>query len=138
MLKKIILLLLISVMLFGDQIHWAKNFQSALKESKKENKPVMFVISSHYCDYCLLLDRTTFKDPDVIYYVNKHFVAIRSWIDKGDYVPKQLVQYSRMLPCTWILSSDAKPIYRPLLGYTKASAFEQLLSDILITIKQGN
>jgi len=132
MFKKITMVLALATVLFGAEVNWAKDYQSGIAEAKKEHKPVMFIISSHSCKYCLLLDRTTLKDVKVVNKINKNFIAIRSWTDKRDYIPVSLAQNTPGLPGIWFLLSDGSPMYQPLLGYSKASAFENAL-DIVKT-----
>ena len=51
-------LLVLATSLFAEGIHWAKDYQSGIEQAKKEQKPVMFVISRHTCKYCVILEQT--------------------------------------------------------------------------------
>jgi thioredoxin-related protein len=123
MFKKIILGVLLSATLFGAQLHWAKDYKSGIAQAMKEDKPVLFIISRDTCKYCVLLDDTTLKDERVVKELNKNFVAIRSWTNEGDYIPRDIAQSTPGLPGIWFLYSDGTPMYQPLLGYIKADAF---------------
>ncbi len=130
--RKIVLTiaLLFTTTLMADGIHWAKDYNSGIELAKKENKPVMFIISSHSCKYCLLLDRTTFHDSKVIKAVNRDFIAIRSWTDQRDYIPATLARNTPGLPGIWFLFPDGSPMYQPLLGYIQAPNFVGALATV--------
>jgi thioredoxin-related protein len=114
----------------ADEIHWAKDFQSGIEQAIKENKPVIFIVSSTKCKYCLLLDRTTLHDTKVIKALNENFIPIRSWVDKGDYVPSVIRQNTPGLPGIWFLYSNGDPMYQPLLGYIKTKNFLDALGIV--------
>ncbi len=128
--KLLIVALLLTTSLMAQEIHWAKDYQDGIIQAQKEHKPVLFIISSHSCKYCLLLDRTTLKDAKVVQTINKNFVAIRSWTDKRDYIPVALAQNTPGLPGIWFLLPNGDPMYQPLLGYAKAEAFSQALDIV--------
>ena len=130
MFKKIIMVAALTATLFGAQLQWAKDYKTGIAQAQKENKPVMFIISSHSCKYCLLLDRTTLKDPKIIEKLNKNFIAIRSWTDRGDYIPPILAQNTPGLPGIWFLLPNGDPMYQPLLGYAKAEYFVGALDTV--------
>ena len=126
----VFLALLFTTLLMADEVHWAKDYNSGIELAKKESKPVMFIISSHSCKYCLLLDRTTLKDSKVVQALNKDFIAIRSWTDKRDYIPVELAQNTPGLPGIWFLLPNGSPMYQPLLGYVKAPDFLGVLATV--------
>ena len=137
--RKIVLTLalLFATTLMADGIHWAKDYESGIAQAKKEHKPVMFIISSHSCKYCLLLDRTTFQNPKVIKAVNRDFIAIRSWTDQRDYIPIFLAQNTPGLPGIWFLKPDETPIYQPILGYMKTPSFLGALATVKTTFDKS-
>ncbi len=140
MFKKIVTALLLSASLFGAQLHWAKDYQSGMAQAKKEHKPVLFVISSHSCKYCLMLDSKTLKDKKVAQVLNKSFVIIRSWTDKRDYIPDALAQHTPGLPGIWFLLPNGEPMFQPLLGYAQKAYFLKVLTVVkkeFNTIKKG-
>ena len=137
--RKIVLTiaLLFATTLMADGVHWAKDYNSGIEKAKKENKPVLFIISSHSCKYCLLLDRTTLHDPQVVKAINKDFVAIRSWTDQRDYIPAVLAQNTPGLPGIWFLMPNGDPMYQPLLGYVKAPNFVGALATVKTTFDKS-
>ena len=125
MFKKIILALLVfSVVLSASEIKWEKDFNSGIAKAKKLNKPVLFVFSRHSCKYCVILDKTTFKDKKVIEALNRDFVSIISYTDENDYTPKEL--WRPGTPTIWFLLPSGEPMFQPLMGALGAADFLML------------
>ena len=126
----LIIAFMLTTSLMAEEVHWAKDFKSGIEDATKEQKPVLFIISSHSCKYCLLLDRTTLKDAQIVQKINKNFIAIRSWTDQRDYIPRMLAANTPGLPGIWFLLPNGDPMYQPLLGYAKADVFSQVLNTV--------
>ncbi len=58
------------------EIKWLK-LAEAEALSKKENKPLLIDFYTDWCGWCKKLDASTYKDPDVIRYVNKYFYPVK-------------------------------------------------------------
>ena len=120
--------LLFAMSLMADSINWAKDFNSAMELAKKENKPLMFVISRHTCKYCVILEETTFSDDRVIEALNKDFISVTSYTDEQDYVPREL--YQPGTPATWFLEPNGEPMYQALVGAIGADDFLDGLKSV--------
>jgi thioredoxin-related protein len=98
----------------ANEIHWAKDFQTGIKQATQEKKPVLFVFSRHTCKYCVILEETTFSDEKVIKALNRDFISIISYSDEHDYTPREL--WRPGTPTIWFLGSDGQPMFQPLMG----------------------
>jgi thioredoxin-related protein len=131
MFKKIVLgVLLFASSLMAAELHWAKDYQTAIEKASKENKPLLLIVSSTKCKYCLMLDETTLRDEKVIQALNSDYVAVRAWVNKGEYVPMFIRQNTPGLPGIWFLYPNGDPMYQPLLGYVKTDAFLEALKIV--------
>ena len=129
MLKKILFIMTISLSsLMASEIHWAKDYDSGLKEAKKQNKPVLFISSRHTCKYCVLLDNTTLKDDNVIKALNRDFISIANYSDEGDITPRHL--YRPGTPAIWFLLPSGEPMYQPIPGAIGADQFLNALGIV--------
>jgi thioredoxin-related protein len=128
--RKILLFLavLFTTSLMAAEIHWAKDFKSAVKEATKQNKPVMFVFSRHSCKYCVILEETTFKDARVIEALNRDYVAVTSYTDEKDYTPQELIRSGT--PTLWFLLPSGEPMFQPLMGAVDAENFLKALAIV--------
>jgi len=108
------------------QIHWEENFHKGMVHAQEQNKPVVFIYSRHTCKYCVILEKTTFKDKKVIEALNRDFISIISYTDEGDYTPGEL--RSPGTPTLWFLYPDTSMMFQPLQGAVDASNFLSALS----------
>jgi thioredoxin-related protein len=126
--KFVYILLLVSSSLVASEIQWAKDFDAGVKKATAEKKPIFFIISKTTCPPCIRLKETTFKDKEVIKELNENFVAIISYVDKRDFIPRELsVPYT---PSLWFLNSDGTPRYEPLVGAVSAKSFLKALEIV--------
>jgi len=52
------------------------SFEEAEKQSKENPKPYFVFIHTSWCKYCKMMQKTTFKNPEVISLLNDHFYFI--------------------------------------------------------------
>ena len=139
MIKNIILaIVFITSSVYATEINWAKDYDSGVAQAKKAKKPIVFIISRDTCKFCVMLDNKTLKDEKVAKALNKNFIAIRSWTNKGDYIPSDLARYTPGLPGIWFLFSDGKPMFKPVLGYMEKDRFLEALGIIYTEFKKQN
>ena len=137
--KKILLMiaLLASVNIFAAEIHWTTSYKEALALSKKEKKPIMFVMTKSDCKYCKLLKSTTFKDPKIIAELNKDFVNYMVTTDEeGATVPYMLAVYTKGFPTIWFLDAHGQALFQPIGGYMQAKNFAEALDVVTKTYKE--
>lgn len=124
----IFLLLGIAINLFGAEINWAKDYHEGVATAQKQDKPVLFVSSSHKCKYCVILDETTLKDARVVERLNKNFISVISYSDENDYLPEEL--WRPGTPAIWFLMPSGQPMFEALMGAMNAENFLKALSIV--------
>lgn len=122
------LILIFVTSLMANEIKWAKDFDSGIIEAKKESKPVLFIFSRHTCKYCVILEKTTLSDEEVIKDVNKNFVSIIAYSDDKDVMPRAL--WRPGTPTIWFLQSNGEPMYQPLMGAVDTKNFLKALDIV--------
>ncbi len=122
------LALLFATTLMASEIDWAKDYKSAIKEAKRFNKPVFFVISRTTCPPCIRLENTTFKDKEVVKILNEDFVSVIAFTDKQDYMPRDL--FLGVTPTLWFLAPDSQPMFQPIRGALDAKNLLEALSVV--------
>jgi len=60
----------------NTKITWY-DFETAIDLSHKNKKFIFIDIYTDWCGWCKKMDATTFMDPAVIEYMNKHFYAVK-------------------------------------------------------------
>ncbi len=78
------LVLLALCFLFGLPLLWGQEesinwmtWEEAMIANEKEPRKKYVDVYTDWCGYCKKMDATTFKDPDVIKYINENFYPIK-------------------------------------------------------------
>ena len=132
----IYILLFLATSVCAAELNWAKDYHSGLKESQKANKPMLVVYSSHHCRYCVQLDNTTFKNQQVIEYLDKNFVSVIVYTDENDFIPPGLRTPST--PTIWFLYPTTEPMFEPILGAIDAENFYKALHIVKAEFDKQN
>lgn len=107
----------------------------------KDPKPILFDVYTNWCGWCKEMDRTTYKNVNLVKYINEHYYAIKLNAESPDslvfndkkygykkkYKSNELAEYllynQMQFPTTVFLPTiDATPA--PLPGYLSARDME--------------
>ena len=58
-------------------INWNENFQSAISESEKTNKPMFVYFEASWCPYCKQLESETFTNQDVQNKIAENYIPVK-------------------------------------------------------------
>lgn len=61
----------------AGEIQWREWREDAFRQAKESGKPILLSLSAVWCHWCHVMDETSYSDPDVIAYINDHFVPVR-------------------------------------------------------------
>ena len=107
------------------QIEWNDNFQSAVKESKKSDKPMLVYFGTSWCYYCKQLESETFMNPDVQNKIAENYIPVK--ID-GDTNPELCSRYNVLgFPTIVIIDSNEKEL-DSIVGFYQPSEFLNRIS----------
>jgi thioredoxin-related protein len=91
-------------------IQWRGNWEEALEEAKKANRPLLLELYLEGCSHCARLDRETHQDPVVAEALNSRFIPVRlEGRSRMDLVQKLEV---RGAPTTLVFSPEGKELRR--------------------------
>ncbi len=103
------------------------SYQDSLKIGKQEGKKIFLNFYADWCTYCVKMEKETFRDPEVVAYLNKYFISTRVNSDRQqDLARKYNVQG---LPSTWFLAADGEAIGN-LPGYIPAKMMLKILGFV--------
>jgi thioredoxin-related protein len=117
------------------EVEWL-GYDEGLAKAAKEEKPIMINFYTTWCGYCKKMDRSTFKDPKVVNFLEDNFVTIRINAESTKMVSHDGERISlrrlarlygvRGYPTFWFLDSKGEKI-GPAPGYKTSEAFLPLL-----------
>jgi thioredoxin-related protein len=131
--KKIVLLLILSISVFAVEIVWNSSYEEALTKAKKESKPLMVLITSEQCRWCRKLENTTLQDEEIISRVNAKFQAVNVTKDKSSY-PKNLT--AKMVPMSYFIDPANGKVLYSIPGYWGSEDYNSILDDALRKYKK--
>jgi len=131
--KKLFLICLLTLGLFGADITWNSSYDQALLKAKKEGKPLMVLITSEQCRWCRKLESTTLQDDEVAARINTTFQAVNVTKDKSIY-PKNLS--AKMVPMSYFIDPRNGKVLYSIPGYWGAEDYNSILDDALRKYKK--
>lgn len=108
--RKIILLSLIGLSLFGKDLVWESYKEGMLN---KEEKPKLYMLSATYCTYCEKDKDLMNNDKHLNKYINNNFIAISQEKDI-EKVPNYLD--NTLTPIYYVLNNKGEILGEPLRG----------------------
>lgn len=60
----------------AQEINWM-TFQEAVKLNETAPKKIFIDVFTDWCGWCRKMDHTTFKDPEVVAYMNENYYAVK-------------------------------------------------------------
>lgn len=121
---KLLLLALLTTFSFSSEINWLK-YKEAL--SKQDKKPIFYVLSASYCEFCKKDMKLIKEDEKLSKYISDNFIAVYEERDV-DIVPKYLDK--EFTPIYYILGEKGE-ILDTLRGTQTKLGFTQFLNKNL-------
>jgi thiol:disulfide interchange protein len=119
----------LSVASNASQIAWQPSTAAIYAQAKQQNKLVFLDLTAEWCLFCKKMDETTYRDAEVVAYINEHFLPVRV-SDEGE--GELIEQYRRHArPGTVMLNADGIEILHKR-GYLNA----QLMLWMMMAVVQ--
>ncbi|UPT78081.1 thioredoxin family protein [Sulfurovum sp. XGS-02] len=130
--KKLIILLLMTLGLNASEITWFESYTKAAAVAKEENKPMLLFINRPGCGACEFMKENVFTDKMIYTYVNEHFIPVSLDINKND-APKDL--QSEVTPTYHFVKYDGTKIRETLFGGKTGKFYLNILKDAVAAYK---
>ncbi|HBH36704.1 MAG TPA: hypothetical protein DDW45_10385 [Gammaproteobacteria bacterium] len=112
------------------EIAWQPSTAAIYEQAKQQNKLVFLDLTAEWCLFCKKMDETTYRDPEVVAYINEHFLPVRvSDAGAGDVI-EHYRRHAR--PGTVMLNADGIEILHKR-GYLNA----QLMLWMMMAVVQN-
>ena len=132
-LNNIVALLLLSVYANGasqefiEKYDYENNYNKALEKAKKNNKPIMLVLSTKSCPWCRKLERQTLKKDFIQELVSKNFTPLALDRDHEVY-PKKF--QAKVVPTVYFIDPNNEKSILVSYGYKNKRDFKEILLKV--------
>ncbi len=161
--KIIVAFIVLTISSFGrlnaQKINWM-SWEDMIQKQKVEKRKVIIDLYTDWCGWCKRMDKTTFRNPVIVDYINKKYYAVKFNAEQREDVNfdghifkfvKQgrrgyhefaaaLTQNNLSYP-TYVFLTDDNQILQIFAGYQQAKEFDYILNffgdDIYKTTKWG-
>lgn len=108
-------------------ITWQTSVDAALADAKKNDRPILLDMYTDWCEWCKVLDDSTYTDSTFIESSKKFTMArVNAEVDTANATKYSVHSYPTIL----LLKSDGTEIDR-VVGYLRAPAFMKQVEDYL-------
>lgn len=112
---------------YAKEIDW-QSFAKGITRSKSENKKIFVHFYADWCGACRLMENNTFKDPNIIGYLNKNFISIKVNTDREQQISAMF--RIQVLPDNWFITEKGNPIgHQP--GYITSEQLKMILKTVM-------
>lgn len=118
-------LFLSATLLFGFDSYWAKSYDEAIAQAKKEKKKVYMLITSDDCPWCRKFENTTLQEEATIARLHSKYILLHVNRDK-DIFPEKFIR--KGVPRHYVLSENENVIYT-FLGYWTHDDFFSFMDE---------
>lgn len=125
--KKLFMMLFLAIGLFGSDIEWSKNYDSALAKAKKESKLMLVLVTTDECRWCRKLEATTLKDERVVSKLNAKFSTVHVTRDVDKY-PSTIK--APMVPMSVFMDSNGKIVHQ-VPGFWDGEDYSSIIDDAM-------
>lgn len=117
-----------------DPVAWQEWGSEALERARRENKLVFVSIGYFSCHWCHVMQRESYRDPEVAALLNRHFIPVKVDRELQPALDARLIEFVEKTRgySGWPLNVFLTPDGNPLLGlvYLPRDDFHQLLSAL--------
>lgn len=117
-----------------DPVHWQEWGGEALAQARREQKLVFVSIGYFSCHWCHVMQRESYRDPEVAALLNRHFVPVKVDRELQPALDARLIEFVERTRgySGWPLNVFLTPEGNPLLGmvYLPRDDFHRLLSEL--------
>lgn len=110
----------------SDSVKW-HSYEEGKVLGKIEKKKVFIHFYANWCGFCVKMAKETFRNSEVVSYLNENFISIRVDFDEDAATAQK---YGVMgLPSNWFLTEMGQPIVN-IPGYISPDAMLSMLKEV--------
>jgi uncharacterized protein YyaL (SSP411 family) len=116
--KKIILVILLTLFAISAPINWQTNIDKAIEVAKKEQKNILVFINSSSCPYCEMMEDEIFNKEEDAKYLTKKYIMVKLNISNA----QKIFPGTSTTPTTYIFTPN-KELLASQVGYKNEEFF---------------
>jgi thioredoxin-related protein len=114
--KIVTVLLLLTVLVNADYVHWLGNYDKALEQAKKKQKNLMVFLVKNNCNRCNNIIKKQFMNQKYIKNLNEKFVSVIVTYEGKTSYPIEMY-YSNTFPTLFFVNTKTESfLTNPLYG----------------------
>ncbi|MGB0723319.1 MAG: DUF255 domain-containing protein, partial [Gammaproteobacteria bacterium] len=111
----------------GSAIEWQSFGPAAFEQARRENKLVLLDLVAVWCHWCHVMEAKTYSDPDVVAYIEEHFVPVQA---DHDARPDLAERYRKWgWPATVVLDASGTDVVKRA-GYIAPEPMLRLMAAV--------
>ncbi len=126
MFKFLLVIICFSNFIFAQTLNTYTNYQEAIAQGIKENKPVLMFVYTDYCPWCDKMKKNTLKNKKTIDFISKNYIFLSIDKEKDEY-PEKFIP--RFIPTTYLIDSKTQEEIYALYGYKTTTQLIEELTD---------
>jgi len=112
----------------STEIEWKRWTPSVFEEAKEKKRLVLVDFSAEWCSFCKKMDKTTWRDPQVLAIIGENYIPVRVEDEIDTELAEKYRDYGR--PAIIVLDADGKEIFKKT-GYLKPQWMLWTLQGVL-------
>jgi len=113
----------------GGAIKWEPWSDAVFERAKQENRFVLMDLEAVWCHWCHVMNNTTYSDPKVISWIEKHYIPVRVDQDARPDISRRYENWG--WPATVVFAADGTEIVKRR-GYIRPDVFASILEAIVL------
>ncbi|QOY55527.1 thioredoxin family protein [Candidatus Sulfurimonas marisnigri] len=120
---------------FAKEVGYLRDYNSALKIAKKENKMIMLVVVADYCPWCKKFERKTLQSLSISTKIKKDFIpAIVDKYREKEHYPKKY--NSSAIPGVFFIDPNTENSIYKSISYVNKKDFSLSIDEALNSYKE--
>lgn len=116
------------LLLLAGSISWQPWSPEVFDEAEAEGKMVLLDLGAVWCHWCHVMDRVTYRDPEVVRLIAEHYVAVRVDQDQRPDLAQRYEDYG--WPATIVFAADGSEVVKRR-GYLPPRRMASMLQAIV-------
>lgn len=108
---------------FAVKHGYETSYEKALAKAKKDQKPIMLLMVTHYCPWCRKYEKNTLTKKSIKALISKKYVALILNREKQQF-PKKFD--TPRIPTTYFIDAKDESIIYSEMGYKRKKAFLEM------------